>query len=68
MNFVQISNCWFNLQHVESIEVSRTSSADAQELYTVTIGLGSGRIWSRRDIERQVRDDFLSRVELVARQ
>jgi hypothetical protein len=58
MNFVQLSDSWFNLQQVESIEVSRTQTNDTRELYTVVISLASGRTWSRRDLEKHDLDGF----------
>lgn len=67
MNFVKIANCWFNLSQVESIEVSRTSTEDSRELYTVVISLRSGRIWSRRDVEKAVLDDYMNQIEAAVR-
>lgn len=63
MTFVKIANCWFNLSQVESIEISRTSGEDSKELYTVVISLGSGRLWSRRDVEKSVVDEYASQIE-----
>ena len=67
MNFVKIANCWFNLSQVESIEVSRTSSEDLRELYTVVISLGSGRLWSKRDVEKSVLDEYVSQIEAAVK-
>jgi hypothetical protein len=63
MNFIKIDNSWFNLSHVESIEVSMMQTEDLKELYTVVISLGSGRMWSRRGIEKYVLDEYVSQIE-----
>ena len=62
MQFLQIADSWFNLQQVESIEISRTATDATQELYTLVISLASGRVWSRRDIGKNELAQYAARI------
>jgi hypothetical protein len=63
MNFVKIANCWINLNLVESIEVSRTPPEDSREQYTIVVNLGSGRTWSRRDVDKAAFNECISKID-----
>lgn len=63
MNFGKIANCRVNLDLIESIEPSRTPPVDTTERYTIVVDVGSGRTWSRHDVDMAAFDVCIGQID-----
>ena len=65
MAYVNIADCWFNLDLVELIETSTMPSENGEPTYTLFVYFTSGRQWIGSHLDRETLEKYAHQFELA---